>query len=1074
MNSPSSPLPSNSAIPSIPPTPEVPPLQRAGSDERDDSDAAVIHVARQTLSQVSPSVPEPVTMHLGGPFSGLSRGIARARAVFSRPEGSALPKRLPERASAKDIKKYLEKWKEGSHSEDDTINRESVQDQVVYILDNLSRGGGYTKLCVTWDALPDIFHTNLIKDHLEYLHISGSSQGPENLLESPELKGNLIKLRGLSLSGNNEHIEPQQLASIGDLSNLRNLTITDYRGLNGLPETIGQLSNLVKLEIENTGITSLTDSVCNLPLTQLILKRNDQLTDLSSRCKEFILNGKGGLPSMDVTLKECREELIRSLNPGLNPPSVDASLDEIREYLKLWAREVGSWAYGESVYNKQNQTILCDQIMSFLENESSGKLILPWDVLPNIFHTKLMVNKIKDLEIEHRVNGVSNEQMLKTLNFGGLVNLSRLSFKNCLRVNVLDQSVFSNLKALRELDLSGTALTKLPGSLFQLRSLNTLELNGCVKLQQLPNSYNAKFSDLKALTRLSLKGCSELKFLPPSLGSMQHLRYLDISDCSNLTELPEGMGPLLELHMREAGVSSLPISLYRAAFEERARIDPPNEIVEWMNHQMRNAYKIENNELKIRIKPETAIPFATEHLRSLVFQLEQSRQYNLPINRSFVQYEGQLGIDAGGLSRDFWYQRIPYLALQMQATERPLLIDSGKGYFILECPKTEIRLGAMDEKQIYKNIGKLCGAVFNGVAGEQAKLGTIFPRYFYIALCKISLDYKGAGITELIRTCAKYDTEGIKDEEGRLIFDIDYSKRPSEMSDEDLYKVWKMTQWNGDGEFIKQYFPSLEEFILPEDSLEELILPEDNEKDRPRPGFVELEKRAGFLAKFRSTFNEGRNEAELEREINKYITEAYQRQVFALLDFAEGFRTMVGSEKEFRDKLQNTPTIRALIGEGKELSLLEMGVALSNTIQGLPITKEAIAAMMTRSQSSRQVQQKMELIKRWYTREVPEGQEEELLLQQKDFLRCITGRAVITGETALRFHGPQPASDREDSELSRFSIFHTCSNSVNLGTELMNQEIETEGGKAAFIRIWLEHITQALPPEDSVGGFELA
>ncbi|KAL6272932.1 hypothetical protein ACE6H2_023624 [Prunus campanulata] len=98
-------------------------------------------------------------------------------------------------------------------------------------------------------------------------------------------------------------------------------------------------------------------------------------------------------------------------------------------------------------------------------------------------------------------------------------------------------------KHLRYLDLSyNEAITKLPNAICRLQSLQTLNLIGCVNLEELPRDIRKLIS----LTSLWLT-TKETSFTENGVGCLKSLRFLSIIECSNLTSLPRETSYLASL-----------------------------------------------------------------------------------------------------------------------------------------------------------------------------------------------------------------------------------------------------------------------------------------------------------------------------------------------------------------------------------------------------------------------------------------------------------------------------------------------------------------------------------------------
>ncbi|KAK2386188.1 putative disease resistance RPP13 protein [Trifolium repens] len=103
--------------------------------------------------------------------------------------------------------------------------------------------------------------------------------------------------------------------------------------------------------------------------------------------------------------------------------------------------------------------------------------------------------------------------------FSSLIYLRMLSFSGCNLLELDDE--IRNLKLLRYLDLSYTEIANLPNSICMLSNLQTLLLQDCFKLTELPYD----FCKLLNLRHLNLEG-THIKKMPMKIGELNNLQML--------------------------------------------------------------------------------------------------------------------------------------------------------------------------------------------------------------------------------------------------------------------------------------------------------------------------------------------------------------------------------------------------------------------------------------------------------------------------------------------------------------------------------------------------------------------
>ena len=156
---------------------------------------------------------------------------------------------------------------------------------------------------------------------------------------------------------------------------------------------------------------------------------------------------------------------------------------------------------------------------------------------------------IKDLPLAmQHVTGLIKLDLRDCKNLSSLPNaycssmsLKILTLSGCSKIDELPENL-GNLKGLKELDVSGTAIKDLPLAVQHVTSLIKLNLRDCKNLSSLPNAY----CSLMSLEILTLSGCSKIDELPENLGNLKSLEELDVSGTA-IKEFPPSISLLKNL-----------------------------------------------------------------------------------------------------------------------------------------------------------------------------------------------------------------------------------------------------------------------------------------------------------------------------------------------------------------------------------------------------------------------------------------------------------------------------------------------------------------------------------------------
>ncbi|KAI8021767.1 Protein SUPPRESSOR OF npr1-1, CONSTITUTIVE 1 [Camellia lanceoleosa] len=145
----------------------------------------------------------------------------------------------------------------------------------------------------------------------------------------------------------------------------------------------------------------------------------------------------------------------------------------------------------------------------------------------------------------------------------GLKHLEILILSGCSKLKELPQDM-RGMNSLKELLIDGTAIEKLPDTIFLLTKLEKLSLDRCQSLKRLPQC----IGKLGSLWDFSLNG-SALEDMPDSIGSLGNLEQLSLMWCKSLTVLPDSVGnikSLTKFWLNGSSVKELPTSIESLAY----------------------------------------------------------------------------------------------------------------------------------------------------------------------------------------------------------------------------------------------------------------------------------------------------------------------------------------------------------------------------------------------------------------------------------------------------------------------------------------------------------------------------
>ncbi|KAK9987256.1 hypothetical protein SO802_032207 [Lithocarpus litseifolius] len=397
---------------------------------------------------------------------------------------------------------------------------------------------------------------------LECLDLSGWS----NFKNLPENLGNVENLKKLNLSGTAIKVLP---SSIARLTSLTSLTLRDCNNFVRLPSTIGSLKSLQFLDL--FGCSKFD----NLPENLGNLKGLKKLDLSGIAIKKFPSSIEGLTTLTFLTLNDCKN-LMRL-------PSIICSLNSL-ECLCL----CGCSNFDNLPENLGNLKALKElhlsrtaikDLPSSIERLTSLTLLSLRDCknLVRLPSTICNLNSLKCLDLsgcsnsDNLLENLGNLKGLKKLylsrtaikefpsSIKGLTTLTLLTLSDCKNLVRLP-SIICSLNSLECLYLCGYSnFDNLPENLGDLKGLKELVLSG-IAIKEFPSSIEG----LTTLTLLSLKDCKNLLRLPSTICSLNLLECLYLSGCSNFDNLPENLGNLKglkKLYLNGTAIKEFPSSI---------------------------------------------------------------------------------------------------------------------------------------------------------------------------------------------------------------------------------------------------------------------------------------------------------------------------------------------------------------------------------------------------------------------------------------------------------------------------------------------------------------------------------
>lgn len=311
-------------------------------------------------------------------------------------------------------------------------------------------------------------------------------------------------IRSLLFSGNKE-VSKIPKSVIGSMISLQVLDFS-WTSLSSLPETLGDLKQLVCLRLRGLPIKRLPASLINLVSLEILELNESNIIELPS--------GIHKLRSLRcLGLNCCKNLEYLSLNIKRLESLEHLEMDKCNN---LWTKRQ---SYKEVASINDLKSLKCLKRL-YLQNNGETLYVGTLQEMPQMETLHLTLTNMPSLPPDmismHKLRRLSldcSDMLNMNFSFVEFVNLTCLRLQNCLKLEELPE-------------------------LHKLRSLKQLDIIQCPRMKTFPTSFGERgaFPSLELLSLVCLPELLELPVLEP--GAMPCLKIFSIMECEALNRLP--------------------------------------------------------------------------------------------------------------------------------------------------------------------------------------------------------------------------------------------------------------------------------------------------------------------------------------------------------------------------------------------------------------------------------------------------------------------------------------------------------------------------------------------------------
>jgi Leucine-rich repeat (LRR) protein len=344
-----------------------------------------------------------------------------------------------------------------------------------------------------------------------------------SITKIPDCVREFKNLKKLSICGTRKLFSKLTIPNwIGELTNLEYLYLEGP--IETLPESIGNLSALERLELINTEIETLPESFGRLKSLKVFKFEKDY---------DAIMEKK---------FKKRKNPFFKEIQYGIiHLPESFGGLSSLEE-LYISGNVAALPVSFANIGNLEVLNIDKERYCNDGDEKQETPLLLPAAVG--------QFSKLKSLTLHNAALKPVPDWL------GGLSFLRELRIASDTITDLPDS--IGNLCLLETLQIDGPSFFALPESIGRLSSLTRLYLYQ-TKIKTLPET----IGNLSKLEKIRLLRCPELESLPDTIGNLRSLKTLYIRG-GKMTALPESIGnitSLLGLQLQYTAIKDLPVSI---------------------------------------------------------------------------------------------------------------------------------------------------------------------------------------------------------------------------------------------------------------------------------------------------------------------------------------------------------------------------------------------------------------------------------------------------------------------------------------------------------------------------------